>query len=89
MSEIERAVGQLENMEVTVTASVGEYFWNDVIDGYSRARIYNSTLRLQFLGGSPQVFKPGMAFTSYVSTKLPFICKRIPCHRHLYRDSEN
>jgi hypothetical protein len=67
MYEIERAVGQLDNMEVTITASIGEHFWNDVIEGYSRARIYNSTLRLAFLGGSPQVFKPGMVFTSYVS----------------------
>ena len=77
MYDIERAVGQLDNMEITITASVGEHFWNDIIEGYSKARIYNSTLRLQFLGGSPQVFKPGMVFTSYVSSTLFFYVTRL------------
>lgn len=66
MWEIERSVPHLDNIEVTVTAHVGEYYWNEVIEGYSKARIYNSSMRLQFLGGSPQVFKPTMPYTCYV-----------------------
>lgn len=66
MWEIERSVPQLDNIEITVTAQVGDYYWNEVIEGYSKARVYNSSLKLQFLGGSPQVFKPAMPYTFYV-----------------------
>lgn len=70
MWEIERSVPQLDNIEVTITAQVGDYYWNEIIEGYSKARVYNSSLKLQFLGGSPQVFKPSMPFTSYVCSDL-------------------
>lgn len=30
------------------------------------ARIYNSSIKIAFLGGSPQVFKPAMPFTCYI-----------------------
>jgi hypothetical protein len=66
MWEIASSVPQLNDIEVTITAQVGEYYWNEVIEGYSKARIYNSSLRLEFLGGSPQVFKPSMPYTCYV-----------------------
>ena len=67
MDELRYRFSQLENMEVTITASVGEPYWDTILDGYSKARIYNSTMRLQFLGGSPQVFKAAMPYTAYVS----------------------
>lgn len=67
MSEIEKYVPTLDGMEVIVTATVGEHFLNEVIQGYSTARIYNSSIKVSFLGGSPQVFKPSMPFTCYVS----------------------
>jgi len=67
MWEIEKSVSQLDNMEVTITASVGDHYWDRVIEGFSKARIYNSSLRLQFLGGTPQVFKPAMPYTCFVS----------------------
>ncbi|KAL7301156.1 hypothetical protein TKK_0006128 [Trichogramma kaykai] len=54
--------GGLEGVEVMVTATVGEHFLNEVIVGYSTARIYNSSVKIHFFGGSPQVFKPGMPF---------------------------
>ncbi|XP_023245281.1 CD109 antigen-like [Copidosoma floridanum] len=51
-----------EGVEVQVTATVGEHFLEEVIVGYSTARIYNSSVKIHFAGGSPQVFKPGMPF---------------------------
>lgn len=45
-----------------MTATVGERFLEEIIVGHSTARIYNSTVRVHFFGGSPQVFKPAMAF---------------------------
>lgn len=66
MWEIERSVPQLDNIEVTITAKVGEHYWNEEVEGFSKARVYNSSLRLQFLGGTPQVFKPSMPYTCYV-----------------------
>lgn len=52
-----------EGMEVQITATVGERFLDEIIVGYSTARIFNSTVRVHFFGGSPQVFKPAMAFS--------------------------
>ncbi|XP_011495673.1 PREDICTED: CD109 antigen [Ceratosolen solmsi marchali] len=51
-----------DGMEVTVTATVGERFLEEIIVGYSTARIYNSSVKIHFFGGSPQIFKPGMPF---------------------------
>ena len=51
-----------EGIEVIVTATVGEHFLDEIIVGYSTARIYNSSVKIHFFGGSPQVFKPGMPF---------------------------
>lgn len=51
-----------DGMEVIVTATVGERFLEEIIVGYSTARIYNSSIKIHFFGGSPQVFKPGMPF---------------------------
>lgn len=69
MWEIERSVTILDNVEVEVKAEVGEHYWNEKEEGFSKARIFNSSLSLIFLGGSPQVFKPNMPFTCYVSHK--------------------
>lgn len=66
MSELEKYVPSLEEMEITVTATVGERFLDEVISSYTTARIFNSSVRIDFLGGSPQVFKPMMPFTTYV-----------------------
>lgn len=67
MDEIERLVPNLDGMEVVITATVGERFLDEVIEGYSVSRIYNSSIKVSFAGGSPQVFKPSMPFTCYVS----------------------
>ncbi|XP_055588563.1 CD109 antigen-like [Uranotaenia lowii] len=53
-------------MEVLITARVGERFYDEVIEGYAMTRIYNSSIRIGFMGGSPQVFKPSMPFTVYL-----------------------
>lgn len=60
-------VPTLDGMEVVITATVGERFYDEIIEGYSVARIYNSSIKVAFLGDSPQVFKPGMPITIYVS----------------------
>lgn len=67
MEELERFVPNLDGMEVQVTATVGERFYNEIIEGYSTARIFNSSITVEFAGGSPQVFKPAMPITCYVS----------------------
>ncbi|KAI4466576.1 macroglobulin / complement [Holotrichia oblita] len=66
VEELKRQVTTLDNVELVITATVGDRYLNEVIEGYSLARIYNSSIKLSFLGGSPQVFKPGMPYTIYV-----------------------
>ncbi|XP_030384832.1 CD109 antigen [Scaptodrosophila lebanonensis] len=66
LRELEVLVPNLANMEVLITATVGEKFYDEIISGYSLARVYNSSLRVAFLGESPQVFKPAMPFTTYL-----------------------
>ncbi|KAM7353925.1 macroglobulin complement-related [Cochliomyia hominivorax] len=65
--EMEQLVQNLANMEVLITATVGEKFYDEIISGYAIARIYNSSLKVNFLGDSPQVFKPNMPFTTYLA----------------------
>lgn len=67
MRELSPFVNSLSGMEIKVTASVGDRFLDEVVTGYSSARIYNSTLKVAFLGGSPQVFRPAMPLHCYVS----------------------
>lgn len=67
MSELAQLVPSLEGVEVIVTATVGDPFLDEVVEGYSVARIFNSSLAVTFLGGELQVFKPHMPFDVYVS----------------------
>lgn len=69
MSELLHYFPSLDGMEVVITATVGDRFLDEIIEGYSVARIFNSSLKLSFLGDSPQVFKPGMPIMCYVSNK--------------------
>lgn len=64
--ELEQLVPHLSNMEVLITARVGEHYYDDVVEGYALAKIYNSSIRARFLGGTPQVFKPALPFTTYL-----------------------
>lgn len=59
-------VPTLEGMEVLVVATVGDWFLDEVIEGFSTARVFNSSIKLKFMGDSPQVFKPGMPVSAYV-----------------------
>lgn len=70
MEELARFVPSLDGMEVQITATVGERFYNEIIEGFSTARIYNNSIKVEFAGGSPQVFKPSMPTTCYVSKKI-------------------
>uniref|UniRef100_A0A1Q3G198 Putative alpha-macroglobulin n=1 Tax=Culex tarsalis TaxID=7177 RepID=A0A1Q3G198_CULTA len=67
MSELSQLfTTNLAGMEVLITARVGERFYDEVIEGYAMTRIFNSSIRIAFLGSSPQVFKPSMPFTVYL-----------------------
>lgn len=66
ITELEKHVPSLDGMEVMITATVGERFLDEVITAYSVARVFNSSVQVNFLGGSPQVFKPAMPFSAYV-----------------------
>ncbi|XP_069675686.1 CD109 antigen isoform X2 [Periplaneta americana] len=70
IAELEQFVPSLEGMEVTVTATVGDHFLDEVIEGYSTAQIFNSSIKVTFLGGSPQVFKPSMPFYCYLAVSF-------------------
>lgn len=67
MNELLQSVSVLEETEIIVTATVSDRFLDEVIEGYAVARFFNSSVKAFFLGGSPQIFKPAMAFTFYVS----------------------
>ncbi|XP_016968593.1 CD109 antigen [Drosophila biarmipes] len=69
LRELELLVPNLANSEVLITATVGEKFYDEIISGYSVARVYNSSLKVVFLGESPQVFKPAMPFTTYLAVE--------------------
>lgn len=70
MSELARMVPRLDGMELKITAIVGDRYREEYVEGFSTARIYNSSLKLSFLGGSPQVMRPAMPYTCYVSEKM-------------------
>lgn len=71
--ELQQLVPTLEGTEVTITATVGDRYLNEIVNGYSTARFFNSSVKVAFLGGSPQVFKPAMPFTVYVSIIIFYI----------------
>lgn len=70
MSDLEHFVPTLDGMEIVVTATVGDRFLDEIIEGYSKARIFNSTVKVNFMGGSPQVFKPSMPFNIYLTVSF-------------------
>ncbi|XP_066263111.1 CD109 antigen [Euwallacea similis] len=70
ISDLLESVQNLDGMEVLITATVGDRFLDEVIEGYSTARVFNSSVKLQFMGGSPQVFKPGMPVSAYLVTSF-------------------
>lgn len=75
----------LEGTEVTITATVGDRFLNEIVEGYSTARFFNSSVRVAFLGGSPQVFKPAMPFTVYVNIINHFYFITIITYFYLFK----
>ncbi|XP_055916292.1 CD109 antigen [Eupeodes corollae] len=67
MSELLLAIpGNIPSMEILITASVGEKFYDEKISGYAITRVYNSSIKVKFMGESPQVFKPMMPFVCYL-----------------------
>lgn len=66
MADLRNLVSNLEGSEILITARVGERFYDEINEGYAIARIYNSSIKASFLGGSPQVIKPAMPFNAYL-----------------------
>lgn len=62
----------LEYCEIEVQAVVCERFYDFSVSAYGRSRIVNSSIILQFLGVSPQVFRPGMPFKTHVRHAFVF-----------------
>ncbi|XP_047485026.1 CD109 antigen-like isoform X1 [Penaeus chinensis] len=67
MSDFEDLVAQTEGTEVRVTATVGDAYWDVAQSGFSSTRIFSASINLEFLGDSPQVFRPAMPFKFYLS----------------------
>lgn len=72
MSALSKLIGgaSLDGAKVSVTAYVGERFLNLIYSGYARAYIFSSRIKLEFLGSSPQIFKPGMPFKTYCAVSF-------------------
>lgn len=58
----------IEGKIIGIRATVSDYWYNETRLGFSQTKIFNSSLRLNFLGNQPQVFKPGLLFTTQVHT---------------------
>ncbi|XP_068245267.1 CD109 antigen-like isoform X1 [Palaemon carinicauda] len=69
MSDFEDLVRQTEGSEVRVTATVGDAYWDASHTGFATTRIYGSTLKLKFLGDSPQVFRSAMPFKFFLTAQ--------------------
>ncbi|XP_022254489.1 CD109 antigen-like isoform X3 [Limulus polyphemus] len=67
MRELAELVSKLDGSKVKVTACVGEPLLDRVECGFAETVIFNSSIKLQFLGSFPQVFKPTMPFKSYLA----------------------
>ena len=67
MAELQKMVPKLDGIEMRITAIVGDRYRGEYVEGFSTARFFNSSLKLNFMGGSPQIIKPAMPFTAYVS----------------------
>ncbi|XP_042871742.1 CD109 antigen-like [Penaeus japonicus] len=67
MSDFEDLVAQTEGTEVRVTATVGDAYWDVAQSGFASTRIFSASVNLEFLGESPQVFRPAMPFKFYLS----------------------
>lgn len=73
INELVKDIQALDDLEIQITATVGERFYDEIIEGYSIARFFNSSVKIFFLGSSYQVFKPMMPYTVYVRYKNALI----------------
>ncbi|OQV18017.1 hypothetical protein BV898_07958 [Hypsibius exemplaris] len=60
------ANSNFDGMILAVRVTVSDYWYNETRIGFSQTKVYNSSARLTFLGDQPQVFKPGMVFTTHL-----------------------
>lgn len=55
--------------ELVFHTTVMDPLINETQTGNAYSLVYNSTVKMRFLGGQPQIFKPNMPFKAYVSDK--------------------
>lgn len=69
MSEVKRLIGHrsIDNAKLTVTAYVGERYFDTFNVGFAKVKITSSKLKLKFIRPSVYVFKPQMPFDCYLS----------------------
>ncbi|XP_076370636.1 CD109 antigen-like isoform X2 [Tachypleus tridentatus] len=67
MREVNQLLSKLETPKVLVTACVGEPLLDRVECGFAETVVFNSSIKLKFLGSYPQVFKPAMPFKAYLA----------------------
>jgi len=70
MVELQRMVPKLDGMELRITAIIGDRYRGEYVEGFSTARIFNSSLNLKFMGANPQVIKPSMPFTCFLAVSF-------------------
>ncbi|XP_014674066.1 PREDICTED: CD109 antigen-like [Priapulus caudatus] len=57
----------LAGNEIVFDVTVQDPLLNDTLHAAAHSLVFNSTVRVRFLGGQPQIFKPNMPFKAYVS----------------------
>ncbi|GFW23839.1 CD109 antigen [Trichonephila clavipes] len=87
MREFAELVPHLDKSKVTITAYVGERYLNIIEKGFAEAIIFNSRIKVEFLGDSPQIFKPGMPFRVFgyngdIRSRVAMVAKLIA---HIWR----
>ncbi|KAG7167134.1 CD109 antigen-like 1 [Homarus americanus] len=57
------AMSELADTEIKVQVTVQHTFLDDVIKGFARTRIVAPQVKLEFVGSTPFIFKPGMSYS--------------------------
>ncbi|XP_065221551.1 CD109 antigen-like [Planococcus citri] len=70
VQDLVRDIPNLDEYEVVITATVGERFLDEIVEGYSVTRFFNSSVKVFFLGSEQQVFKPTSPFSVYLGVSF-------------------
>ncbi|XP_042896102.1 CD109 antigen isoform X6 [Parasteatoda tepidariorum] len=70
MTDLRKMISHLDHSKLSVYIEVGERYMSQVQVGFAQSIIFKSSIKLRFLGSSPQVFKPTMPFKCYVAVSF-------------------